>query len=29
MPFPNVEMSKQMRAQAERIGFPNEVPADG
>lgn len=29
MPFPNEEMSKQMRAQANRIGFPSEVPADG
>lgn len=29
MPFPNEEMSRQMRAQASRIGFPSEVPADG
>lgn len=29
MPFPNEEMSQQMRAQADRIGFPNEVPAHG
>ncbi len=29
MPFPNEEMSQQMRAQADRIGFPSEVPAHG
>lgn len=29
MTFPNDEMSQQMRKTAERIGFPNEVPADG
>lgn len=29
MPFPNEEMSRQMRAQASRIGFPSEVPAHG
>jgi 3-hydroxyacyl-[acyl-carrier-protein] dehydratase len=29
MPFPNDEMSRQMRSQAARIGFPSEVPVDG
>lgn len=29
MQFPNDEMNEQMRATAERIGFPSEVPANG